>query len=115
MPRRAFALAALLTLTALPAGAQDAGALRLTCRADDPARLAEPLNFTIDFRTRQAQETGSGDRFGVTVFRDGLGLWDAVAGPGQARYRIDQMTGRFARMDPAGRLDGRCERATATP
>lgn len=109
MPRR-LALLALLMLAALPAHAEETGVLRLVCRADNPALLAEPLGFSIDLGAKQATETGSGARYGVTPYRDGLGLWEADAGPGQVVYRIDRLKGRFARVDKQVRLDGSCEK-----
>lgn len=108
MPRRL--LPAALLLAALPAHAQEGEILRLVCRADNPALLAQPLSFSIDLAVRQAVETGSGEQFGVTAYRDGLGLWEAASGPGQVVYRIDRLTGRFARVDKQIRLDGACEK-----
>lgn len=109
MPRRL--LLATLMLAALPAHAQQGEPLRLTCRADAPALLAQPLSFSIDLAVRQAVEAGSGEKFGVTVYRDGLGLWEAASGPGQIVYRIDRLSGRFARVDKQIRVDGACEKA----
>lgn len=109
MPRRLALLAALM-LSTLPARADEAEMLRLLCRADNPALLAEPLGFSIDLAARQAVETGSGAQFGVTAYRDGLGLWEAQSGPAQVVYRIDRLTGRFARVDKQIRLDGSCEK-----
>lgn len=109
MPRRLAVLAALM-LSAMPAHAEEAEALRLLCRADNPALLAEPLGFSIDLAAKQAVETTSGAQFGVTAYRDGLGLWEAQSGPGQVVYRIDRLSGRFARVDRQIRLDGACEK-----
>lgn len=109
MPRR-IAVAAVLSLFALPTAAAEADLLRLSCRADDPALLATPLSFSIDLAANQATETASGERFGVTAYRDGLGLWETAAGPGAIVYRIDRIKGRFARVDKQIRLDGACEK-----
>lgn len=114
--RHALLLALLpLALTA-PALAQDAAApanapIRLICNANDPGLLPQPLAFSIDLITHQASETTSGGRYGVTEYRDGLGLWEADSGPGALVYRIDRISGRFARVDKQIRLDGQCERA----
>lgn len=115
MPRRPAALLALLMLASLPAHAEDAGPLRLSCRADAPAGAAEPLAFSIDLATNQAVETGSGAHYGVTAYRDGLGLWEAAAGPSQVVYRIDRVKGRFARVDTQPRVDGACEKVDPKP
>lgn len=109
MPRRS-ALLALLMLAALPAHAEDSGTLHLSCRADGVGAQSAPLAFTINVATKRAVEAASGARYGVTTYRDGLGLWDAEAGPGQIAYRIDSTKGRFARFDAAGRVDGTCEK-----
>lgn len=119
MMRRVLAAAALpvfagLTLfAALPAAAGEADVLRLACKADNPALLAAPLTFSIDLAANQATETGSGEQFGVTAYRDGLGLWEAASGPSAIVYRIDRVKGRFARVDKQIRLDGACEKVDA--
>lgn len=110
MPRRSLAVIAVLLATALPAAAQEAVPLRLVCRADNAALLPQPLTFSIDLAAARATETGSGEQFGVTAYRDGLGLWEAQSGPGQVVYRIDRVKGRFARVDKQIRLDGSCEK-----
>jgi hypothetical protein len=108
---RRLALAVLLPLlAALPAQAQQAAPLRLSCRADGAAAQAEPLILVIDLLSGRATEAGSGARFGVTPYRDGLGLWDAEAGPGQVVYRLDSLRGRFARVGQQTRLEGSCEK-----
>lgn len=109
MPRRRLVLAALM-LAAVPAYADESDSLRLVCRATNPALLAEPLAFSIDLAAGRAEETGSGERYGVTAYRDGLGLWEEQSGPGQVVFRIDRVTGRFARVDKQIRLDGVCEK-----
>lgn len=106
---RRFLLPALLLLSA-PVLADDSQVLRLSCRADNPALLATPLNFSIDFSTGRASETGSGEEFGITPYRDGIGLWEAATGPSAVVYRIDRVKGRFARVDKQIRLDGACEK-----
>lgn len=110
MPRRLF-VAALLAAAAGPALAGEGNVQRMVCRADNPALLAEPLSLSIDLATRNAVEDGSGAQYGVTVYRDGLGLWDKASGPGSVVYRIDRFTGRFVRVDKQVRLEGLCERA----
>lgn len=109
-PLVAALMLAPLTLAPLAGRADEGGTLRLICRADNPALLAQPLSFSIDLATRQAVEAGSGEQFGVTAYRDGLGLWEAASGPSQVVYRIDQLSGRFARVDKQIRLDGACEK-----
>lgn len=113
MLRRPLLVAALMLAT-LPAAqvaqAEDGDVLRLSCRADNPGLLPQPLSFSIDLAARQAVETGSGEQFGVTAYRDGLGLWEAASGPSQVVYRIDRVSGRFARVDKQIRLDGACEK-----
>ena len=99
-----------LLLVSAPALADDASVLRLSCRADNPALLPAPLSFSIDFSTGRATETGSGAEFGITPYRDGMGLWEAAAGPSAVVYRIDRLNGRFARVDKQVRLDGACEK-----
>lgn len=110
MSRRLPVLAALLTLAAAPAVADDDGVLRLSCRADNPALLPAPLAFSIDLAAAKATETGSGEQFGVTAYRDGFGLWDPAGGPGTVIYRIDRVHGRFIRVDKQIRVDGTCEK-----
>lgn len=106
---RPFA-AALLMLAAVPAMAEEAQTLRLVCRADNPALLATPLSFSIDLNAKEATEAGSGTQYGVTAYRDGLGLWEQQSGPGAIAFRIDRVSGRFARVDKQIRLDGTCEK-----
>ena len=107
---RTFLSAALLcSLAAAPALAEESGPLRLLCRADNPALLAQPLAFSIDLATRQAREEASGTKYGVTAYRDGFGLWEQESGPTALVFRIDRLTGRFARVDTQ-RLEGVCER-----
>lgn len=115
MPRRPAAILALLILASLPAHAEGAEPFGLLCRADNPALQAEPLAFSIDLATNQAVETGSGTRYGVTAYRDGLGLWEAAAGLGQVVYRIDRVKGRFARVDRQPRVEGACEKVERKP
>lgn len=107
---RPCAAAALLMLAALPALADEAEVLRLVCRADDPALLATPLSFSIDLTAKEAVEAGSGTTYGVTTYRDGLGLWESQTGPGAIVFRIDRVNGRFARVDKQVRLDGACDK-----
>ncbi|NFV78722.1 hypothetical protein [Magnetospirillum aberrantis] len=109
MSRRLFALAALSLVAATPAAADD-GPLRLSCRADNPALLPAPLAFSIDMAAAKATETGSGEEYGVTAYRDGFGLWDPAGGPGTVVYRIDRIHGRFMRVDKQIRVDGTCEK-----
>lgn len=109
MSRRCVATA-LLMLAALPAWADEPETLRLVCRADNPALLATPLSFTIDLAAKEAVEAASGAQYGVTAYRDGLGLWEAQAGPGAVVFRIDRVAGRFARVDKQIRLEGACEK-----
>lgn len=103
-------LAALMLIVAAPALAEDADLLRLSCRADNPALLPEPLVFSIDLAAKEATETTSAAQFGVTNYRDGLGLWDKASGPGQVVFRIDRVSGRFARVDKQIRLEGACDK-----
>lgn len=93
-----------------PAWADDSQVLRLACRADNAALLPTPLAFSIDFSTGRANETTSGEEFGITAYRDGIGLWEAATGPSAVVYRIDRVKGRFARVDKQIRLDGSCEK-----
>ena len=79
-------------------------------RADNPALLPNPLSFSIDFSTGRATETNSGEEFGITPYRDGMGLWEAATGPSAVVFRIDRLNGRFARVDKQVRLDGTCEK-----
>jgi hypothetical protein len=97
-------------LAASPALAEESEMLRLVCRADNPALLAEPLAFSLDLGAKEATETLSGAQFGITTLRDGLNLWEKSAGPAQVVFRIDRVSGRFARVDKQIRLEGTCEK-----
>lgn len=103
-------LLAALMLAVPGAWAEEPEILRLSCRADNPALLAEPLAFSIDLTAKEATETVSGAQFGVTAYRDGLGLWDKSVGPAQVVYRLDRVAGRFIRVDKQLRLEGMCEK-----
>lgn len=108
MHHRNIALAVIL-LAASPALAEDEP-LRLVCRADNPALLAEPLAFSMDLAAKEATETTSGAQFGITAGRDSLSLWEKSSGPGQVVFRMDRVSGRFARVDKQIRLEGMCEK-----
>ncbi len=112
---RRLLAAAVLSLAVSPTVAAAAGedVLRLVCQADNPSMLPAPLTFSIDLAAGRAVETGSGDQFGVTAYRDGLGLWPLADGPSAVAFRIDRIKGRFARVDKQIRLDGTCERTEA--
>lgn len=107
--RRAAVLAVAL-LAAFPALAEESETLRLVCRADNPGLLAQPLAFSVDLAAKDAVETLSGGQYGVTASRDGLSLWDKAGGPGQVVFRIDRVSGRFARVDKQIRLEGMCDK-----
>ncbi|MBR9973376.1 hypothetical protein [Magnetospirillum sulfuroxidans] len=109
MLRLALILAA--ATFALPAQAQESEILRLACRAADPA-LSPPLTFSINVTAKDAVEVASGTHYGVTVYRDGLGLFDPAQGPSATVYRIDRVSGRFARVDLPARWNGRCDPVT---
>lgn len=110
MSHRNIAALAVALLAAAPALAQDSETLRLVCRADNPALLAEPLAFSMDLSAKEAVETISGAQFGVTAVRDSLSLWEKASGPGQVVFRIDRVSGRFARVDKQIRLEGMCDK-----
>lgn len=99
----------LVTLAAMPAQAQTADILRLACRATDPA-MSPPLSFSIDLAAKDAVETTGGKHYGVTTYRDGLGLYDPAQGPSSVVFRIDRISGRFARVDTQLRWDGTCDK-----
>ncbi len=100
-------LALVAVLAATPVFAQQDGTLRLACRADNPALLAAPLAFAIDLAAKQASETTSGAQYAVEAGRDTLVLQDRA---GQPVFRLDRITGRFARVDKQLRLEGACEK-----
>ncbi|MCR6629729.1 MAG: hypothetical protein NVV74_06565 [Magnetospirillum sp.] len=106
---RPFA-AALAVFVVWPAWAGAGEPLRLLCRADNPALLAAPLGFSIDLDGGRAVEVGSGGRYGVTAQDDGLELWQAGGDPRSVVFRIDRLSGRFARLDKQLRLEGACEK-----
>ena len=99
-------LALVLALAAAPALAEEAS-LRLSCRADNPGLLANPLAFSIDFAAKEAAETISGARYTLDAAGDMLVLRDRA---GQAVFRIDRITGRFARVDKQLRMEGSCDK-----
>lgn len=107
---RRILLALALTLPAA-AQAQNSDILRLSCRADDPA-MSPPLSFSIDLTAKDAVESTSGKPYGVTQYRDGLGLFDLSQGPAAVVYRIDRISGRFARVDVQLRWEGQCDKVT---
>ncbi|MBI2241645.1 MAG: hypothetical protein HYU59_12680 [Magnetospirillum gryphiswaldense] len=108
MPRLIPAALLLLAVT-MPAAAQQSDILRLACKASDPA-MSPPLAFSIDLAAKDAVETTNGKHYGVTSYRDGLGLYDPAQGPATVVFRIDRVTGRFARVDTQLRWDGTCEK-----
>ena len=113
---RRLLAAAVLSLAVSPnvaAAAAGEDVLRLVCQADNASMLPAPLTFSIDLAAGRAVETGSGDQFGVTAYRDGLGLWPLAEGPSAVAFRIDRIKGRFARVDKQIRLDGTCEKTDA--
>lgn len=100
----------LLTCAATtPAAAQPADILRLACKANDPA-MSPPLSFSIDLAAKDAVETTSGKTYGVVSYRDGLGLYEPTQGPAAMVFRIDRVSGRFARVDTQLRWDGICDK-----
>jgi len=99
----------LLTSAAIPAAAQPADILRLACKANDPA-MSPPLSFSIDMAAKDAVETTSGKTYGVAAYRDGLGLYEPAQGPAAVVFRIDRVSGRFARVDTQLRWDGMCDK-----
>jgi hypothetical protein len=106
-----FAAATLLCFATATALADEIDTIRLLCRADNKALAPQPLTFSIDTAAKEATETSSGTRFGVTAYRDGFGLWEPDGGPTALVYRIDRITGRFTRIDKQLRLEGSCEKA----
>ncbi|MGE4279000.1 MAG: hypothetical protein AB7G62_05395 [Magnetospirillum sp.] len=106
---RLIAALPLILLAALPAKAENAETLRLVCTANDPA-MSPPLAFSIDLAAKDAVETTSGKHYAVTAYRDGLGLYDPAQGPAAVVFRIDRISGRFARVDTQLRWDGTCEK-----
>lgn len=108
---RRIVLACVLAVCALPAYADDAEILRLNCHATDPA-MSPPLSFSIDLTAKDAIETTTGTHYGVIAYRDGFGLFDPAIGPTGVVYRIDRVSGRFARVDRQLRWDGQCEKAS---
>lgn len=102
-------LVLLSALIAVPASADEAETLRLACRPDQPA-MSEPLGFFIDLAGGTATETTGGRRYGLAANGDSLALFDRSQGPGAVVWRIDRITGRFARVDTQLRLEGLCDK-----
>lgn len=98
-------LAALFALIAAPAWAGEDEPLRLACRPDQPA-MSAPLAFSVDLAAGQATETTSGRRFTVAAGQDVITL----DSPNGGTWRIDRVTGRFARVDTQLRLEGVCDK-----
>lgn len=96
---------------ATPALAQDdAATLRLACRTDNPAQAAGPFAFSIDEKQAEATETVSGKTYGVISYRDGFGLFDPAGGRSALVFRIDRVSGHFARVDKQIKVEGYCEK-----
>jgi hypothetical protein len=104
----------ILTIAALatfPALAQDdAATLRLACKAANPALNAGPFAFSIDEKRGEATETISGKTYGVITYRDGFGLYDPAGGRSALVFRIDRVSGAFARVDKQIKVEGACEK-----
>lgn len=77
--------------------------------------MSPPLVFVIDVTAKDAVETTSGTHYGVTPYRDGLGLFDPAQGPGATIYRMDRVNGRFARVDLPPRWGGTCDTLSPKP
>ncbi|MBF0325144.1 MAG: hypothetical protein HQL42_08720 [Alphaproteobacteria bacterium] len=108
---RRLVILTIAVLTALPAVAQEeAATLRLACKADNPALEAGPFAFSIDEKRGEASETVSGKNYGVMSYRDGFGLYDPAAGRSALVFRIDRVSGRFARIDKQIKVEGSCEK-----
>lgn len=98
-------LSAIALLAAGPALAQDL--LRLSCTAADGGTGLR-YAFSISLAEKDAVEVNSGRRYGLTDLRDALELFDPAGGAKDVVFRINRITGDFARVDRQIRFEGSC-------